>query len=104
MILPELKQMNVYNSFNFMLQGHRRPGLGDGLVHPDQRFPVSIGWQKHRLYSLWILRHLQRYGSAAQSQRRRPAVPTTNYNLSYGDNYAITPLGCARLPGKMCCL
>jgi prepilin-type processing-associated H-X9-DG protein len=25
-------------------------------------------------------------------------VPTTNYNMSFGDNYAITPLGCAPVP------
>jgi prepilin-type N-terminal cleavage/methylation domain-containing protein/prepilin-type processing-associated H-X9-DG protein len=103
MILPEMEQNTVYNSFNFML----RQDTGGALN------AWATSW--YTIMTVFLCPSdgnngggLVPYGptgtySFAGTPPPNPGggtvgVPVTNYNMSFGDNYAVTPLGCAPTP------
>jgi prepilin-type N-terminal cleavage/methylation domain-containing protein/prepilin-type processing-associated H-X9-DG protein len=106
MIMPELEQTTVYNAFNMMLK-EDTGGLGG----------VSSGYVAFAWATAWYTR-LSVFACPSDGQNQgftpygangtysvvtpppppgSPAgtpgtVPTTNYNMSYGDNYLVLPL------------
>jgi prepilin-type N-terminal cleavage/methylation domain-containing protein/prepilin-type processing-associated H-X9-DG protein len=98
MILPELEQTPLYNSFNMMMK--------------EDSATAAQAWA-----TAWYTRvgafacpsdgnntGFTPYGALGTYSVMTPPsppgttsaglVPTTNYNMSFGDNYAVLPLGC----------
>jgi prepilin-type N-terminal cleavage/methylation domain-containing protein/prepilin-type processing-associated H-X9-DG protein len=103
MILPDMEQTTVYNSFNMMLRADSAGAT----------YAWATAW--YTVMTVFLCPSdgnngngggpgLMPYGAmgtySAQSPPPNPmgggiAVPVTNYNLSFGDNYAALPLGCS---------
>jgi prepilin-type N-terminal cleavage/methylation domain-containing protein/prepilin-type processing-associated H-X9-DG protein len=99
MILPELEQNPTYNSFNFSLgEGQGYSGFawatvwytvlptflcpsdgnnGNGFVPYGGTGTYTVTYPPPR---------------PGQTTLTQPSVPVTNYNMSFGDNYAVLPL------------
>jgi prepilin-type N-terminal cleavage/methylation domain-containing protein/prepilin-type processing-associated H-X9-DG protein len=93
MILPELEQMNVYNSFNFMLQeDNAGAAWATGwytliTVYQCPSDGKNTGFTPYGYAGTYSV-----MGPPPNPSGGATAVPTTNYNMSFGDNYAILPL------------
>jgi prepilin-type N-terminal cleavage/methylation domain-containing protein/prepilin-type processing-associated H-X9-DG protein len=95
MILPDLEQTQIYNSFNFS-QSVAAGGpawatawyttMAAFLCPSDGNNTGFTPYGPTGTYSVTAPPPNPRGGSTA--------VPTTNYNMSYGDNYLVLPLGC----------
>ena len=109
MILPDLEQNPVYNSFNMMLKMDTSPTIQNATY-------ASMAWATawYTVMTVFLCPSdgnngngggpgLMPYGAmgtyAFYNQSPppppwggAPAVPVTNYNMSFGDNYAILPL------------
>ena len=99
LILPQIEQSNVYNSVNFNL--HADNGLGAGGAGNA----IGTAWYVSNNSFLCPsdgqhnggFRPYQ--GNSGQHPMFAPPgvtkVPITNYNMSFGDNYAMLPIGAA---------
>jgi prepilin-type N-terminal cleavage/methylation domain-containing protein/prepilin-type processing-associated H-X9-DG protein len=95
MILPELEQTTVYNAFNLMLREDNAGAAWatawytkiDVFQCPsDGRNTGFTPYGYSGTYSVM--------GPPPNPGGGPTGVPTTNYNMSFGDNYAVLPLGC----------
>jgi prepilin-type processing-associated H-X9-DG protein/prepilin-type N-terminal cleavage/methylation domain-containing protein len=100
-ILPELEQSALFNSFNFML--HQDTAGATAAWATAWYTKISV----YSCPSDGNNTGFTPYGALGTYSFEAPppnpsggatAVPTTNYMMSFGDNYAITPLGCAPTP------
>jgi prepilin-type N-terminal cleavage/methylation domain-containing protein/prepilin-type processing-associated H-X9-DG protein len=98
MILPEIEQNSIYNAFNFSL------GVGNSLT------PTAWATAWYTTMTAFLCPSdatnqggFMPYGATGTYSVASPppnpkggatAVPVTNYNMSYGDNYLVLPLGC----------
>ncbi len=97
MILPELEQNTVYNAFNLSL---RQDTAGSNFAWATAwytRIQVfscpsdgsNTGFTPYGLSGTYsVISPPPNPGGGSTG------VPTTNYNMSYGDNYLVLPLGC----------
>jgi prepilin-type N-terminal cleavage/methylation domain-containing protein/prepilin-type processing-associated H-X9-DG protein len=103
MILPELEQNNVYNSFNMML---KQDTAGVTYAWATAWYTIMttflcpsdgnngggiVPYGSNGTYSFNT--NIPPNPSGGQT-----GVPCTNYMMSFGDNYAILPLGCGSNP------
>ncbi len=93
MILPELEQTSIYNSWNLML-AEDTAGAAWGTVWytvisvfqcPSDG--QNTGFTKYGAGGTYSV-----MGPPPNPSGGATAVPTTNYNMSFGDNYAVFPL------------
>jgi prepilin-type N-terminal cleavage/methylation domain-containing protein/prepilin-type processing-associated H-X9-DG protein len=93
MILPQLEQNQIYNSINTLLNtGQIGPSFATAWYTQIKVFMCPSDGQNTGFTP---------YGNAGTFSVTTPptppnggtvAVPTTNYNMSFGDNYAVLPL------------
>jgi len=94
LILPMMEQNTIYNSINMML----RRGGGDTIAtawYAQLKTYVcpSDGWASSGFVpSNSTVGSYPQYGDAPTLPGRAKEVPITNYNMSFGDNYAISPM------------
>jgi prepilin-type N-terminal cleavage/methylation domain-containing protein/prepilin-type processing-associated H-X9-DG protein len=93
MILPELEQTNIYNSFNMMLKEDTAGAawatgwytrIGAFACPSDGQNTGFTPYGPTGTYSVMTPPPNPSGGATG--------VPTTNYNMSFGDNYAVLPL------------
>jgi prepilin-type N-terminal cleavage/methylation domain-containing protein/prepilin-type processing-associated H-X9-DG protein len=95
MILPELEQTTVYNSWNLMLQEDTAGAAwGTGWYTLINVFQCPSDGQNTGFTPYGYAGTYSVMGPPPNPSGGSTAVPTTNYNMSFGDNYAVVPLGC----------
>jgi len=97
MILPELEQNTVYNSWNLMLN---EDTAGSANAWATSWYTLISVFQcpsdgKNTGFTVYGLPGTYSVMTPPPNPSGgATSVPTTNYNMSYGDNYAMGPLGC----------
>ena len=107
MILPELEQNTVYNAFNMMLKQDTSPTIQSGVY---ASYAWATAW--YTVMTVFLCpsdgnngQGIVPYGPTGtypyinttpppNPKGGAVGVPCTNYNLSFGDNYLVLPLGC----------
>jgi prepilin-type N-terminal cleavage/methylation domain-containing protein/prepilin-type processing-associated H-X9-DG protein len=99
MILPELEQTTVFNSWNLMLaEDSAGAAWATGWYTLINVFQCPSDGQNTGFTPYGYSGTYSVMGPPPNPSGGSTGVPTTNYNMSFGDNYAITPLGCAPVP------
>jgi prepilin-type N-terminal cleavage/methylation domain-containing protein/prepilin-type processing-associated H-X9-DG protein len=101
-ILPELEQSAIYNSFNFMLHQDSAGATAAWATAWYTRIAVYSCPSHGNNTGFTVYGGLGTYsfeGPPPNPSGGATSVPTTNYNMSFGDNYATQPIsGCTGSP------
>jgi prepilin-type N-terminal cleavage/methylation domain-containing protein/prepilin-type processing-associated H-X9-DG protein len=95
MILPELEQSTIYNSFNMMLkEDSAGAAWATGWYTRISAFGCPSDGNNTGFTPYGAAGTYSVMGPPPNPSGGALSVPTTNYSMSFGDNYLVLPLGC----------